>query len=119
MIESGGSFGFALEAAESLRILRDIIRQELEGDKSTEFDILGLIDDAHPAATEFLDDAVVRDDLAEHRGKSYVGETGKSMKAVELSVCQKDRWRNIAISLTMPESAHHWVAHRAASVFLS
>jgi hypothetical protein len=38
-------------------------------------------DDAHPAATEFLDDAVVRDDLAEHRGKSYVGETGKSMKA--------------------------------------
>jgi hypothetical protein len=60
---------------ESLRNLRDNIRPELEGDKSTEFDVLGFIDDAHPAAPEFLGNTVVRDDLAEHRGKSYGGET--------------------------------------------
>ncbi len=34
------------------------------------------------------------------RGKSYVDETGKSMKAVELAASQKGCWRKIA-SLTM------------------
>jgi hypothetical protein len=34
------------------------------------------------------------------RGKSYVGETGKSIKAVELAASQKDDWRKIAIALT-------------------
>jgi hypothetical protein len=33
------------------------------------------------------------------RGKCYVGETGKSMKAVELAASEKDCWRKIAISL--------------------
>src|ERR1039457_5160185 len=32
------------------------------------------------------------------RGKSYVGETSKSMKGVELAASQKDGWRNIPIS---------------------
>jgi hypothetical protein len=31
--------------------------------------------------------------------KSYVCETGKSIKAVELAVSQKGCWRKIAISL--------------------
>jgi hypothetical protein len=31
--------------------------------------------------------------------ESYVCETGKSMKAVELAVAQKDGWRKIAITL--------------------
>jgi hypothetical protein len=34
------------------------------------------------------------------RGKSYVGETGKSIKAVELAASQKDAWRKIAITPT-------------------
>jgi hypothetical protein len=66
MIQGRSSFGFALEAAESLLIFGHFIGQELEGDKATEFDILGLIDDTHAAATQFLDDAVVRDGLADH-----------------------------------------------------
>ena len=40
-----------------------IVRHELEGDKAIEFDILSLVDDPHPATTELLDDAVVRDGL--------------------------------------------------------
>src|ERR1039458_6429069 len=32
--------------------------------------------------------------------KSYVGETGKSMKAVELAVSRKGSWRKIPISPT-------------------
>jgi hypothetical protein len=34
--------------------------------------------------------------------KSYVGETGKSMKAVKLALSQKDGWRKIAITLIDP-----------------
>jgi hypothetical protein len=30
------------------------------------------------------------------RGKSYVGETGKSMKVGEMVVAQEDGWRKIA-----------------------
>ena len=34
-----------------------------------ESDILGLVDDTHPASAELLDDAVVGDGLAEHWGE--------------------------------------------------
>ena len=66
MIQGRSSFGFALEAAESLLIFGHFIGQELEGHKATEFDILGLVDHTHPAAAQFLDDAVVRNGLADH-----------------------------------------------------
>jgi hypothetical protein len=36
------------------------------------------------------------------RGKSYVGETGKSMKVGEMVVAQEDGWRKIAITLIDP-----------------
>jgi len=43
--------------------------------------VFSFLDHAHPAATEFLDNAVVRDRLADPgRAKSYVGGTGKSTK---------------------------------------
>ena len=48
--------------------------------------VLSLIDNTHPATAELLDDAVVRDGVADHWRESYVGETFKSMKAVELAV---------------------------------
>ena len=38
----------------------------------------------HAAAAEFLDDAVVRDDLTDHAQGCYGGSIPKSMKAVEL-----------------------------------
>ena len=69
MVEGGGGLGFALEAAEGLRILGDFVGQELERDEATEFDVLGLVDDSHAATAEFLDDAVVRDGLADQSGK--------------------------------------------------
>ena len=79
MIERRGSFGLALETGESAGISRDVIGQKLEGDKSTELYILGLIDDAHPSAAQFLDNVVMRYGLANHWRESYVGETRKSM----------------------------------------
>jgi hypothetical protein len=63
--------------------------------------VLSLVYDTHATAAELLDDAVVRDGLTDHwRRKSYVCETGKSMKGVELAVSEKNYWRKIAITLT-------------------
>ena len=79
MVQGGGSLGFALEAAESLRVLGDFIGQELQGDKAAELHVLGFVDHTHPAATQLLDDAVVRDGLADHLRECYGVRSGMSM----------------------------------------
>jgi hypothetical protein len=43
-----------------------LVRQKLQGDEAVQLYILGLVDHTHPAATELLDEAVVRDGLADH-----------------------------------------------------
>src|SRR5580658_1038043 len=68
MVQGRCRTGFAPEAFECLRVLRYIIGQELQSDEAAEFGVLSLVDDTHPAPTEFLDDAVVRDGLANHVG---------------------------------------------------
>ena len=66
MIQGGRGLCLATEAAEGLRIARDFVRQELQGDKTVQARVLGLVHHAHAAATEFLKDAVVRDGLVDH-----------------------------------------------------
>jgi hypothetical protein len=46
--------------------LRHIVRQELERDEASEIGVLGFVDNAHPAAAQLLDEAVVRDGLTDH-----------------------------------------------------
>jgi len=46
--------------------MRDIIRQELQSNKAVQLHVLRLVDHTHPATAEFLDNAVVRDGLANH-----------------------------------------------------
>jgi len=58
---------FALEAGEGLRVFGDVVREEFQGDEAIEFDVLGFVDHTHPAATELLYNAVVRDGLADQR----------------------------------------------------
>jgi hypothetical protein len=60
------SLGFALKTGERLRIAGQLLRQEFERDKTMEARVLGFIDHAHAATPEFLDDAVVRNGLANH-----------------------------------------------------
>jgi len=66
MVQPGSGLGFPLEAAESLRVLGHILGQELEGNKAIQFDVFGLVDDAHATAAELLDNPVVRNGLADH-----------------------------------------------------
>src|SRR5437763_11693345 len=66
MVESGSCPSLAAEAFQCLRVLRNIVGQEFQRDKAAEFGILGLVDHTHAAATQLLDDAVMRDGLADH-----------------------------------------------------
>jgi hypothetical protein len=66
MIEGRSGFGFALEAGESVRAFGRVIGQKLEGDRATEFEIFGLVHHSHSPSTQPLEDAVMRDSLADH-----------------------------------------------------
>src|SRR5690348_11944343 len=72
MIKRGSCSRLSAESFERLEIFSQFIGKELQSDKTAKFGILGLIDDAHPSAPEFLEDAVVRDGLADKlRGASH------------------------------------------------
>lgn len=76
VIERRGRSGFALEALDCRDIVRQFRGQELERDLPAQAQILGTVDNAHAAATEFFDDAVVGDGLAggrhpRHEGRVY------------------------------------------------
>jgi hypothetical protein len=53
--------GFAFETGECLRIAGNLLRKEFESDEAMEPRVLGFVNDAHSAAAEFFDDAVMRD----------------------------------------------------------
>ena len=65
MVQGGGGLGFALEAGEGLRVAGNFFGQEFQGDEAMQARVFGFVDDAHAAAAELLDDAVVRDGLAD------------------------------------------------------
>jgi len=72
MIECGGCLGFALETAECLRVFGYIVGQELESHEAPELQILSLVDNTHPAASQLLDDAVMGNRLPNGlRGRSH------------------------------------------------
>ena len=55
---------FPLKSLQRIWIARQFLGQELQGDVAAEARVLSLVDDSHSAATEFLDDFVVGNDLA-------------------------------------------------------
>ena len=65
MIESGSGLRLTLKRFEGLMVLSEVFRQKLQRDKAVELDVFGFVNDAHPAATELLDDPVVRDVAAD------------------------------------------------------
>jgi hypothetical protein len=94
MVQSRCRLGFALKAGECLRVTGNLPRQELEGDEAMKPRVLGFVDDAHAAAAEFLDDAVVRDGLADHGGAATLGCNVRDVaeaksKTTASSACRK------------------------------
>ena len=70
MTQSRGGLRFVLETGERLRITGEFLRKKFQGHKTVEANVLGLIDHTHPTTSELLDDAVVRDSLADKLGGS-------------------------------------------------
>ena len=66
VIEGGGGAGFAAETIEGLRIVRGFFREEFQGDHALETGVFGFVNDAHAAAADFFEDAVMGNRAAEH-----------------------------------------------------
>ena len=66
VVQGRSRLRFTLKAGQRLRVSSNFFWQELEGNEAMQPHIFGLVDDTHPAAPQFLDDAVVRDGLADH-----------------------------------------------------
>ena len=66
MIQCRCSLGFALKAVESLRVFGYVVGQELEGNKAAELEVFSFVNHTHPATAKLLDNAVMRDGLADH-----------------------------------------------------
>jgi hypothetical protein len=76
MIQCRGCLGFALKSAKGLRIFGHVVREEFESYKAAQLHVFSFVDDTHPASAQFLDDAVVRDGLADHISPIIFGGLG-------------------------------------------
>ena len=65
MVESGSGFGFATKAFQGLRVASEFGGKKFKSDRAMEANVFGFINDAHAASAEFLEDAEVRDGLAD------------------------------------------------------
>ncbi len=61
MVQGRCGLSLSLETAECLGVPGGILGKELQRDEAIEFDVLGLVDDTHTTATEFFQDAVMRE----------------------------------------------------------
>ena len=66
MIERGRRKGFPLESFAGSRIILQFLRQELQSDMPMQLEVFRFVHHTHAAATEFLQDAIVRDGCADH-----------------------------------------------------
>jgi hypothetical protein len=77
MVQGRSGASFPLKTIKGLTILGEFFRKKFEGDEASELDVLGAVDDAHAAAAQLFDDAVVRDGLADHLvGIVAINESG-------------------------------------------
>jgi hypothetical protein len=66
MVQGAGGAGLAAEAFHGLGIASQVFGEEFQGYVATELGIFGLVDYAHSSAAELMEDAIMRDGLAEH-----------------------------------------------------
>ena len=84
VIEGRGGLGLAFETKQRFLVVREIVGQEFEGNETVEFGVFGFIDDAHTTATEFFDNAIVSDGLAEHIDVKSYGMLGRGKEQVNV-----------------------------------
>src|SRR5215475_577975 len=67
MVQCGGSLSFAPKSCECMLVTGDTLRKEFQGNEAMQTDVFGLVHHTHTAATELLNNAVMRDGLADER----------------------------------------------------
>ena len=70
VVQGRGGARFPAEAFQRLGVSGYIIGQKLECDEAAKGGVLGFVNHTHAAATQFFDDAVMRDSLAQQTGKA-------------------------------------------------
>ena len=67
VIQRRGGPRFTLETLQHLSVFGNIVRQEFQRDEASQAHVFGLVDHAHTAAAEFLDNPIMRDGLSDER----------------------------------------------------
>jgi hypothetical protein len=81
------------------------LTRALQGNKPTQFDILSLVNDAHPSTAELLDDAVVRDGLADHGAQGCNVRRAAKGESTKERVRQNEKSRVLSLLRTLPRSS--------------
>jgi hypothetical protein len=69
VVQRGCSFRLPLETTESLQIVGEFVRKELQGDVPTELKVFRLIDHTHSSAADLAEDAVMGNVLPHRLGR--------------------------------------------------
>jgi hypothetical protein len=113
VIEGGGDLGFSLKTAQGLRVCGDLIKRKLEGHETPELSVLSLAHYDPPATAKLLNDAVVRDRLADQSvgsracwERTLVGTAGKSIRsrALSLPCCPSRALNSLQLRVLRPSS---------------
>jgi hypothetical protein len=65
-----------LKAGESLWVASDFFGQEFERDETVQPRVFGFVNHSHPTATDFLDNSIVGNGLAQHESGDGVKRVG-------------------------------------------
>jgi len=84
VIQRRGRSSFAAEAVERDGIARRHIRQKFQSYHAAEARVFGFIDDAHAAAAEFFEDAVMRNGFADHDLRKRRAILGRDVNQVNV-----------------------------------
>src|ERR1039458_8452776 len=77
MVQPRCSFRLTPKSFQSLVIVGQVFGQEFKSNEAVKPYVLGLIDHSHSARAQLLDDAVMRDSLADHWQRSEERRVGK------------------------------------------
>ena len=66
VVQSGGGARFALKPLQRARVGREIVGEHLQGHEPSEPGVLRPVNDTHAAGAKSVNDAVMRDGLADH-----------------------------------------------------
>src|SRR6185369_13058582 len=103
MIEAGGGPRFPAEPFQHRGVFGDQLGQEFKSHHPAQLNVFGLVHNAHTPAAELLDDAVVRDRLADHLRECYGVPSGMSMYGLTAVGSEEARLR---ASLRPPLKLH-------------